>query len=66
MVTIPKGGTVYSQGDPCDAVFYVQGGRVKITVVSKTGKEATIAILGVGDFLGEDSLVVQGNGYRSH
>jgi CRP-like cAMP-binding protein len=59
MVTIPKGGTVYSQGDPCDAVFYVQGGRIKITVVSKTGKEATIAILSEGDFFGEDSLVVQ-------
>ena len=59
MVKIPKDGTVFSQGDPCDAVFYIQAGRIKIAVVSKTGKEATIAILGVGDFFGEDSLVVQ-------
>ena len=59
MVTIPKGATVFSQGDPCDAIFYIQSGKIKITVVSKTGKEATIGIFGGGDFFGEDSLVVQ-------
>ena len=59
MVTFPKGGVVFAQGDPSDAVFYIQAGRVKLTVVSKTGKEATIAILSVGDFFGEDSLVIQ-------
>lgn len=57
--TFPKGGTVFSQGDACDAVFYIQVGRVKITVVSSRGKEATIGILGPGDFFGEDSLVTQ-------
>lgn len=59
IVSIPKGSTVFSQGDACDAVFYLQEGKVKLTVVSRTGKEATIGILGVGDFFGEDSLVIQ-------
>ena len=59
IVSVPKGGTVFSQGDACDAVFYIQAGRVKLTVVSKTGKEATIGIFGAGDFFGEDSLVIQ-------
>ena len=58
IVSVPKGGTVFSQGDECDAVFYIQAGRVKLTVVSKTGKEATIGIFGTGDFVGEDSLVI--------
>jgi len=70
VLTFPKGGVVFAQGDACDAIFYIQAGRVKLTVVSKTGKEATIGILAVGDFFGEDSLVIQhlrmGNGYRSH
>ena len=56
IVSLSKGRTVFAQGDSCDAVFYIQSGKVKLTVVSKTGKEATIAILGVGDFFGEDSL----------
>jgi len=58
IVSVSKGGTVFSQGDECDAVFYIQAGRVKLTVVSKTGKEATIGIFGPGDFFGEDSLAV--------
>ena len=49
--------TFYSQGDPADSIFYLQKGRAKITVVSKTGKEATIAILSAGDFEGEGALV---------
>ena len=49
--------TFYSQGDPADSIFYLQKGRAKITVVSKTGKEATIAILSAGDFVGEGALV---------
>ena len=49
--------TFYSQGDPADSIFYLQKGRAKITVVSKTGKEATIAILTAGDFVGEGALV---------
>ena len=58
-MTIQKGGTIFSQGDACDAVFYIQAGRVKLTVVSKTGKEATIGILNASDFFGEDSLIIQ-------
>ena len=48
--------TFFSQGDPADSVFYLQDGRAKITVVSQTGKEATIALLSGGDFVGEESL----------
>ena len=47
----------FSQGEPADSIFYIQKGRAKITVVSKTGKEATITLLSEGDFLGEESLV---------
>jgi CRP/FNR family cyclic AMP-dependent transcriptional regulator len=49
----PKGQAVFSQGDPGDAIFYIHKGKVKLTVLSNTGKEAVIAILGAGDFLGE-------------
>ena len=48
--------SVFSQGDPADAVFYVQSGKVKLTVVSKHGKEAVIATLSEGSFFGEGSL----------
>jgi hypothetical protein len=41
---------IFSQGEPADAVFYIQEGTVKVSVVSKQGKEATIALLGPGDF----------------
>ncbi len=50
---------VFSQGDPADAVFYIQRGKVKITVVSKQGKEAVVAILGANDFFGEGCLAGQ-------
>jgi len=50
---------IFAQGDAADAVFYIQTGKVKLTVVSKTGKEATIGILGDGDFFGEGSLAGQ-------
>ncbi|HEY1209546.1 MAG TPA: Crp/Fnr family transcriptional regulator [Terracidiphilus sp.] len=46
----------FTQGDPADCVFYIQSGRAKLTVISKEGKEATIALLSVGDFVGEDSM----------
>ena len=46
----------YSQGDPADSVFYLQKGRAKISVVSQAGKEATIALLSEGDFVGEGAL----------
>src|SRR5580692_9867282 len=48
--------TFFSQGDPADSVFYLQDGRAKITVVSRAGKEATVALLSAGDFDGEESL----------
>jgi CRP-like cAMP-binding protein len=48
---------IFAQGDTADAVFYIQTGKVKLTVVSKTGKEATIGILRDGDFFGEGCLV---------
>ena len=46
----------FSQGNPADSVFYLQEGRAKLTVVSKNGKEATIALLSVGDFVGEEAI----------
>jgi len=46
----------FTQGDPADCVFYLQSGRARLTVVSSTGKEATIAIIEAGEFLGEQSL----------
>ena len=55
----PKDYKIFSQGDPADAVFYIQQGRVKLKVKSKQGKEAVIAILGAGDFLGEACLIGQ-------
>jgi CRP-like cAMP-binding protein len=54
-----KDDIVFSQGDPADAVFYVQRGKVKIAVVSKQGKEAIVAILGPNDFFGEGCLAGQ-------
>jgi CRP/FNR family transcriptional regulator, cyclic AMP receptor protein len=51
--------TVFAQGDPAKQVMYVQEGGVKLTVVNKTGKEAVVAVLGPGDFLGEGCLAGQ-------
>ncbi len=53
--------TVFTQGDPAIQVMYVQEGGAKLTVVNKTGKEAVVAILGPGDFLGEGCLAGQSN-----
>lgn len=50
------GQTVYAQGDVADSVFYIQEGKVKLTVVSKEGKEAVVAILQTGQFFGEGCL----------
>ena len=55
----PKKQTIFAQGDRADAVFYLQTGKVKLTVVSKTGKEATIGILSDRSFFGEGSLAGQ-------
>jgi CRP-like cAMP-binding protein len=52
-----KKQTIFVQGDPSDAVFYIQSGKVKLTVVAKSGKEATIGILNAGDFFGEVALL---------
>jgi CRP-like cAMP-binding protein len=58
-VLFPKKERVFAQGDAADAVFYLQTGKVRLTVVSKTGKEATIRILSEGEFFGEGSLAGQ-------
>ena len=64
----PRGGTtkehrkkqvIFSQGSRADAVFYIEKGKVKLTVLSSRGKEAVVAILGNGDFFGEGSLAGQ-------
>jgi CRP-like cAMP-binding protein len=55
----PKKLTIFAQGDSSDAVFYIKEGKVKLTVVSQIGKEATIGILNKGDFFGEGCLTGQ-------
>jgi CRP/FNR family cyclic AMP-dependent transcriptional regulator len=59
IVSFEKKQTIFVQGDDCNAVFYVQKGKVRLTVVSKTGQEATIGILSDGDFFGEGGLTGQ-------
>src|ERR1700688_506388 len=54
-----KGQIVFSQGEIGDAVFYIQKGKVKVTVVSEQGKEAVVAILGTDEFFGEGCLAGQ-------
>src|SRR6266852_2906864 len=54
-----KDQIVFSQGDPADAVFFIQKGKVKVVVASEQGKEAVIAILGMDDFFGEGCLAAQ-------
>jgi CRP/FNR family cyclic AMP-dependent transcriptional regulator len=56
LVTYGKSQTVFAQGDDADAVFYIQHGKLKVTVLSEQGKEAVIAVLGPGDFVGEGCL----------
>jgi CRP/FNR family transcriptional regulator, cyclic AMP receptor protein len=59
IATYSKKGVVFAQADTADAIFYLQSGRLKLSVVSKTGKEAVIAIFGPGDFFGEGCLAGQ-------
>ncbi len=59
IVPIPTKQKIYAQGAPCDAVFYIQKGKVRLTVVSENGKEATIGVLNPGDFFGEGALAGQ-------
>jgi len=57
ILTFKPGGQIFTQGGPADCVFYLQTGRAKLTVVSATGKEATITLLGPGEFIGEEAMV---------
>ena len=59
ILSVAKNRMIYSQGAACDAVFYIQSGKVKLTVVSANGKEATVGILNPGDFFGEGGLAGQ-------
>ena len=56
IVQLAPKDTFFSQGDSADSIFYLQKGRAKVTVVSATGKEATITLLAAGDFVGEEAL----------
>jgi CRP/FNR family transcriptional regulator, cyclic AMP receptor protein len=59
LVLIPQKQTIYAQGGACDAVFYIQKGKVRLSFISENGKEATIGILDPGDFCGEGCLAGQ-------
>jgi CRP/FNR family transcriptional regulator, cyclic AMP receptor protein len=59
MVSVSGKQTVFTQGDVADAVFYIQKGKIRLTVVSQVGKEATIGILDEGNFFGEGALAGQ-------
>src|SRR5256714_1222885 len=59
LLSVPKKRAIFSQGDKADAIFYVQKGRVRLSVVSKSGKEATIGIVHEGEFIGEGALAGQ-------
>jgi CRP/FNR family cyclic AMP-dependent transcriptional regulator len=59
IVEYRRSETIFTQGDPCDSVMYIQKGGVKLSVLSKTGREAVVAMLGPGDFFGEGCLAGQ-------
>src|SRR6202162_1555101 len=59
VAVVRKKQTIFVQGDSSDAVFYIQKGKIRLTVVSATGKEATLGILNEGDFFGEGCLTGQ-------
>jgi CRP/FNR family cyclic AMP-dependent transcriptional regulator len=59
MVSFEKKSTIFAQGDSTDGLFFIQSGRVQLSVVSESGKEATLAILGEADFFGEGGLAGQ-------
>jgi CRP/FNR family transcriptional regulator, cyclic AMP receptor protein len=65
ILRIQKKNKVFTQGDTCDAIFYINKGKVRLTVVSESGKEATIAILNPTDFFGEGCLTAQALRTRS-
>jgi CRP/FNR family cyclic AMP-dependent transcriptional regulator len=53
---LKKDESLFTQGQPANAIFYIKEGRVRLSVVAKTGKEATLALLGRGDFIGEECV----------
>jgi CRP/FNR family cyclic AMP-dependent transcriptional regulator len=57
IVSLKKDEKAYAQGDPADAIFFVQKGRLRVTVTSAAGKEATITLVGSGEFLGESCMI---------
>jgi len=59
IVRYGRGESIFAQGDPCDHVMYIQAGGVKLSVLSKNGREAVVAMLGPGDFFGEGCLAGQ-------
>jgi CRP-like cAMP-binding protein len=59
ILSFPKKHTVFAQGSSCDSLYYIQTGKVRLTVVSEIGKEATIGILNPGNFFGEGCLAGQ-------
>jgi CRP/FNR family cyclic AMP-dependent transcriptional regulator len=59
IVSFPNKQKIFAQGGPTDAVFYIQTGKVRLTVVSENGKEATLGILSEGEFFGEGGLAGQ-------
>ena len=56
VVRYARGGVIFSQGDACDSVMYLREGEIRLSVLSHTGKEAIVATLGAGGFLGEGAL----------
>jgi CRP/FNR family cyclic AMP-dependent transcriptional regulator len=59
IVEYQRGDVIFTQGDPCESVLYIQKGGVKISVLSKSGREVVVATLGAGDFFGEGGLAGQ-------
>ena len=59
IIDYPRSAVIFAQGDPCESVMYIQKGAVRLSVLSYSGKEAIVAMLGPGDFLGEGALAGQ-------
>ena len=57
IVRLKRIETAYAQGDPADAIFYVRKGQLRVTIASANGKEATLALVGAGEFLGENCML---------
>src|SRR5581483_995227 len=58
-LTFRRGQKIFLQGEPADSIYFIQSGRIKVTVISTTGKEAVLAMPGPHDFFGEGALVRQ-------